>query len=273
MHKLRTVIVDDEPLSVRLLDAMLSDFAGIEIVDRCRNGREAVRAVQSLEPDLLILDIQMPGMTGFDVIKELQADVMPMVIFCTAYQRYAVEAFDLYAVDYLLKPITAARLQLAVDRALARRREEFEGGGQKSVLIGAIDEIAKRVHDKGEVTTPAAEARSEAPVDRKIAIKDGDNIIMVDIDDIVWVDAAGDYMCVHANGLVHIMRSTLKVLVEKLESDTFKRIHRSTIVNLNHIEQVTPLPRGEYILELDCGESLKVSRNYRHAIRAYLDAH
>ena len=273
MLKLRTIIVDDEPLSVRLLDSMLGNFSEIEIVGHCRNGREAVRAVQNLQPDLLVLDIQMPGMTGFDVIKELQADIMPMVIFCTAYQRYAVEAFDLYAVDYLLKPITASRLQLAVDRALARRNEELEGAEQKGVLIGAIDEIAKRVHDKADGTISVVEAKPEAPADRKIAIKDGDNIIMVDIDDIVWVDAAGDYMCVHANGVTHIMRSTLKVLVEKLESEIFKRIHRSTIVNLNHIEQVTPLPRGEYILELDCGESLKVSRNYRHAIRDYLDAH
>lgn len=273
MSKLRTIIVDDEPLSLRLLDAMLGSIAEVELIACCHNGREAVRAVQKMEPDLLILDIQMPGMTGFDVIKELQGDVMPMVIFCTAYQRYAVEAFELYAVDYLLKPINAHRLQLAVDRALARRSEEPRLVEKKGMLIGAIDQIAKRVEDNEGSDSPAIQTRTEAPADRKIAIRDVDNITMVDIDEIVWVEAAGDYMCVHANGVTHIMRSTLKMLVEKLESDIFKRIHRSTIVNLNHIQQVTPLPRGEYILELDCGESLKVSRNYRHSIKAYLDAH
>jgi len=271
LRRLRTIIVDDEPLALRLLESVLADFAGVELIDRCRNGREAVRAVQEHAPDLLILDIQMPGMTGFDVIKHLQADLVPMVIFCTAYQRYALEAFDLYAVDYLLKPITADRLRLALDRANARYDEEQDRRQEKSTLLGAIDEIAQRVHGKAEKVS--ADETGVAAADQKIAIKDVDSITMVDIDDIVWVDAAGDYMCIHANGITHIMRSTLKSLVEKLPPDNFKRIHRSTIVNLKHIEKVTPLPRGEYILELDCGESLKVSRNYRDAIRSYLDAH
>jgi two-component system LytT family response regulator len=273
LAKLRTIVVDDEPLSVRLLESMLTEFPAIEIVDTARNGRQAIRAVQDREPDLLILDIQMPGMTGFDVIKGLQADIMPLVIFCTAYERYAVEAFDLYAVDYLLKPINRRRLKIAVDRALARHSLERRPVEQKSALIGAIDEIGKRVAGSHDVDTAGAAAKTHAPADRKIAIKDGDNIIMVAINDIVWVEAAGDYMCVHANGATHIMRSTLKELMKKLESEIFKRIHRSTIVNLNHIDRVTPLPRGEYMIELDCGETLKVSRNYRSSIRTYLDAH
>jgi two-component system LytT family response regulator len=271
LRRLRTIIVDDEPLALRLLESILADFAGVELIDKCRNGREAVRAVQQHAPDLLILDIQMPGMTGFDVIKYLQADLVPMVIFCTAYQRYALDAFDLYAVDYLLKPISANRLQLAVDRANARYQKEHERREEKGMLLGAINEIARRVHGKSEKVS--ADDAAQAAADQKIAIKDVDSITMLDVDDIVWVDAAGDYMCVHANGVIHIMRSTLKSLVEKLQPVNFKRIHRSTIVNLKHIEKVTPLPRGEYILELDCGESLKVSRNYRDAIRSYLDAH
>jgi two-component system LytT family response regulator len=270
LPKLRTVIVDDEPLALRLLESILADFPDIEVIDRCRNGREAIHAVQQQEPDLLILDIKMPGISGFDVIKGLQADLVPMVIFCTAYQRYAVEAFDLYAVDYLLKPVNAGRLQLALERAQARYREESEEADHKSALIGAIDEVTKRVQGKsGTVAINTV----EAPADRKIAIKDVDRVTMVDIDDIVWVDAAGDYMCIHANGVTHIMRSTLKALVDKLDSHHFKRIHRSTIVNLNHIEHVKSLARGEYILELDCGESLKVSRNYRDAVKDYLSAH
>ena len=270
MPKLRTIIVDDEPLALRLLESILADFPDIEVIERCRNGREAIHAVQEQEPDLLILDIQMPGITGFDVIKGLQAELVPMVIFCTAYQHYAVEAFDLYAVDYLLKPLNVGRLQLALERAHARHREESDEADHKSAIIGAIGEVTKRLQGKS-----GAEAINsvETPVDRKIAIKDVDKVTMVDIDDIVWVDAAGDYMCIHAGGITHIMRSTLKALVDKLDSSNFKRIHRSTIVNLNHIEHVKSLPRGEYILELDCGESLKVSRNYRDAVKDYLSAH
>ena len=271
MSKLRTIIVDDEPLALYLLESILAGFPGIEVIDRCRNGREAIHAVQQQEPDLLILDIQMPGLSGFDVIKGLQAELMPMVIFCTAYQRYAVEAFDLYAVDYLLKPVNVGRLQRALERAQVRYLKGKEESGEsenKSALIGAIDEIAKRVHGKSEAVSGL-----ETPVYRKIAIRDVGKVTMVDIDDIVWVDAAGDYMCVHANGITHIMRSTLKALVDKLDSNNFKRIHRSTIVNLRHIEHVKSLPRGEYILELDCGENLKVSRNYRDALKDYLSAH
>ncbi len=270
MPKLRTIIVDDEPLALRLLESILAGFSDIEVIDRCRNGREAMRAIQQQEPDLLILDIQMPVTSGFDLIKGLQADLVPMVIFCTAYERYAVEAFDLYAVDYLLKPVNADRLRLALDRAQVRRREESERVDNKNVLIGAIDEITKRAHGKSEEVVLKA---AESLLDRKIAIKDVDKVTIVAIDDIGWVDAAGDYMCIHANGITHIMRSTLKALVDKLDSNNFKRIHRSTIVNLRHIEHVKSLPRGEYILELDCGENLKVSRNYRDAVKDYLSAH
>jgi len=270
LPKLRTIIVDDEPLGLRLLESMLAGCPDIEVIDRCRNGREALLAVQEQEPELLILDIQMPGITGFDVVRQLQSDLVPMVIFCTAYERFAVEAFDLHAVDYLLKPVNAGRLQLALDRARMRRREKGAEADNKGALIGAIDEITNRIHGRPEGVVVQT---AQVPADRKIAIRDADKITMVAIDDIGWVDAAGDYMCIHADGITHILRSTLKALVEKLDSNYFKRIHRSTIVNLNHIQQVKSLPRGEYILELDCGENLKVSRNYRDAVKDYLSAH
>jgi two-component system LytT family response regulator len=268
--ELRTVIVDDEPLALRLLASLLNDVPEVVVVGQCRNGREAVEAVQTLEPDLLILDVQMPGKTGFDVIKSLQADLVPMVIFCTAYQRYALDAFDLHAVDYLLKPVSQRRLELAVRRALAREEKERQDRENKAALIGAIDEVAQRVRGR---MAEASESTSPPPPDHKIAIKDADRVTMVDMSDIDWVDAAGDYMCLHVKGTTHIMRSTLKALMDKLDADIFRRIHRSTIVNVDRIQQVTPQPRGEYLLDLDCGERLKVSRNYREAIKAYLDSH
>jgi len=270
MRRLKVVIVDDEPLARRLLRALLEEIPQLELIAECRNGREAIEASHKLAPDLLILDIQMPEVSGFDVVKELQSDVMPMVIFCTAYQRYALDAFDLHAVDYLLKPVDGKRLQRAVDRAMARMEDDNRTGDHKTPLVGAIEEIAKKVAGRSDTRHPEQSSDEALAADRKIAIRDNDVIVLIDIDDIDWVDAAGDYMCVHAKGVTHIMRSTLKTLMTRLDPDKFKRIHRSTVVNLERIEQVTPLHKGEYILDLDCNERLKVSRNYRQAIKDYL---
>ena len=268
--KLKTIIVDDEPLARRLLRASLSELPTIELVAECRNGREAIAAIQELSPDLLFLDIQMPTISGFDVVKELQSDLMPMVIFCTAYQRYALDAFDLHAVDYLLKPVDEKRLQRAVARALERFKDELQGGEHKSPLLGAIDEIARKVAGRSDIRHPENSSEEALTADRKIAIKDHDSTLLVVIDDIDWVDAAGDYMCIHVNGETLIMRSTLMSLMSKLDPEKFKRIHRSTVVNLERIVKATPLQKGEYILDLDCEEQLKVSRNYREAIKTFL---
>lgn len=270
MSKLRTIIVEDEPLARKLLVSLLADIDEIEVLADCRNGKEALKATRELNPDLLILDIQMPGMSGFDVIKELQSDQMPLVIFCTAYERYAVDAFDLHAVDYLLKPVDAERLHRAVLRAAERLQADELAVERKSVLLGAIDEIASKVG--GRPDTAKGDSPTDAGVagDRKIAIKDQDSTVLVDIANIDWVDAAGDYMCVHVNGETLVMRSTLKNLMARLDPEQFKRIHRSTLVNLERITRATPLPKGEYILDLDCNVRLKVSRNYRQAIQLFL---
>lgn len=250
--------------------SMLSDLEQIELIAECRNGREAVAAVQGFSPDLLLLDIKMPGMSGFDVVRELQADIMPMVIFCTAYQRYALDAFDLHAVDYLLKPVDEGRLQRAVARAW-QRSEPDAAEQNKAPLIGAIDEIAHKVASRGSGSA-ASQPNGDGVTDsRKLAIKDGDSTVLVAIDEIDWIDAAGDYMCVHARGETHIMRSTLKHLMSRLDPEKFKRIHRSTVVNLERITRATPLQKGEYMLDIDCGEQLKVSRNYRQEIKLFLD--
>ncbi|MFT6368701.1 MAG: two-component system LytT family response regulator [Bacteroidia bacterium] len=269
-RKLRTIIVDDEPLARKLLRALLSEIPEVELVAECKNGHEAVQATLRLTPDLLILDIQMPGVSGFDVIKELQADVVPMVIFCTAYQRYALDAFDLYAVDYLLKPVDEKRLQLAIARTRERFNDVEDSTEHKSPLMGAIDEIAKKAAARSSTKQPDQSSEEPLAGDRKIVIKDNEGTVLVSIDDIDWVDAAGDYMCVHVKGETLILRSTLKNLVSKLDPEMFVRIHRSTVVNLKRIVKATPLNKGEYILDLDCDEQLKVSRNYRQAIKDFL---
>ena len=215
----------------------------------------------------------MPGMNGFDVVKALQGDILPMVIFATAFDKYALDAFDVHAVDYVLKPFEAERLKLAVQRAVARHESDQVAPNPKLKLIGAIDAIypgrflKKRLPRRRRST----DLMLFSGEDRKLVVKDRDTISLVPEVDIDWVDAAGDYMCIHANGDVHIIRSTMKDLEHELNSDVFKRVHRSTIVNLNRIERVIPLPKGEYVLQLGFDERIKVSRNYRDAIKSFLE--
>ena len=195
LRKLTTVIVDDEPLARKLLLSLLGKMPEIEILGECKNGREALQVVQNVSPDLLILDIRMPGLSGFDVVKQLQSDLMPNVIFCTAYQRYALDAFDLHAVDYLLKPVDEARLHRAVERALQRIDASPGQPDKKTPLLGAIDEIANRVVGRSRPNAAADSLRDGGMIDNKLAIKTQDNTLLIDIVDIDWVDAAGDYYC------------------------------------------------------------------------------
>ncbi len=268
MKKLRTVIVDDEELARRLLHSSLSKISEIEIIAECKNGREAVKCIQDLAPDLVFLDIQMPGLNGFDVVKALQADVVPLVVFCTAFEQFAIDAFDLHAVDYLLKPFDQNRLLRAVQRARDRIDSDENSLDHKAPLIGAIDEIAHRVTDGCEPRKDNASERSSQP--KKIAIKESDGTKLINVEDIDWVDAAGDYMCVHVAGTTHILRSTMKELLDKLDAKLFARVHRSTIVNMERIVSVKSHTKGEYFLDLDCGERLKVSRNFRDSIKQFL---
>jgi two-component system LytT family response regulator len=218
----------------------------------------------------MFLDISMPGLNGFEVIKKIQPELLPMVIFCTAYERYALDAFDVHAVDYIVKPLDEQRLQLAVKRAIARFREEQHLGENKALLLGAIDSITTDVSEREQLLgEPGVSSSSLEPV-RKITIKDRDSIKLVKVDTIAWVDAAGDYMCVHAEGETHIMRCTMKQLLKDLDDSVFKQVHRSTIVNLNCIEEVIPHTKGEYFLQIDNGERIKVSRKYRGAIKTFL---
>ena len=272
MVKLKTIVVDDEALARKLILSCLKDLPEIEILAECANGREAVSAVLELEPDLMFLDISMPGLNGFGVIKKIQPELLPMVIFCTAYERYALDAFDVHAVDYIVKPIDEKRLQLAVKRALVRYQEQLHLADNKAPLLGAIDEITANVKERMPVRERAdKDPLPQTPV-RKITIKDRDAIKLIKVDDIAWVDAAGDYMCVHAEGETHIMRCTMKHLLEELDDAVFKRVHRSTIDNLNCIEAVIPHTKGEYFLQMDNGERIKVSRNYRGTIKSFLDS-
>lgn len=270
MTRLKTIVVDDELLARKLVLSGLRDIPEVDVLAECINGREAVTAVLELEPDLMILDIRMPGLNGFEVIKKIQPELLPMVIFCTAYERYALDAFEVHAVDYIVKPLDEERLNLAVKRALARYQQGLSSNESKSSLLGAIDTITSDVTERLPVRGKSGNKAPLLGPERKLTIKDRDSIKLIKVDSIAWVDAAGDYMCVHAEGETHIMRCTMSHLLEELDANVFKRVHRSTIVNLNCIEEVIPRTKGEYFLQLENGEKIKVSRNYRETIKAFL---
>jgi two-component system LytT family response regulator len=220
-----------------------------------------------MSPELMFLDIQMPGMNGFEVIKALQSDVMPMVIFVTAFDQYALDAFDLHAVDYILKPLDPERVARAVNRAIDRLHDN-RAESYKAPLIGAIGAIAERASAATPVEADAHEPEpASGSIKGKLLVRDSGVVKVIPFDDIDWVDAAGDYMCVHASGETHVIRITLGELMEKLDDKLFVRIHRSTIVNVQRVVSITPLPKGGSLLELSEGETLKVSRNYRESIR------
>lgn len=259
--RLRTLIADDEPLALGMLRSLLAAMPEIELVAQCRNGREALTEIRRHEPELVFLDIQMPGRNGFEVVKALQADDMPMVVFATAYDTYAIKAFELHAVDYILKPLDAQRVRQSVERALLRRRAT-QPVETKSPLIGAIALISR---GDGGADEPASDAARDF-VDGRLAIRDGGNITLVPMAEIDWVDAAGDYMCVNARGTTHILRSTLKQLADRLDPAIFRRVHRSTLVNVQRVSSITALRKGECMLHLADGAQIKVSRNYRDAI-------
>lgn len=263
---LRAIIVDDEELARQGLSMRLQDSDRVDVVASCANASEAIAAITEHEPDLLFLDIQMPGMTGIDMIKEIQADILPMIIFVTAYDSFAVDAFKMHAVDYLLKPVENDRLSEAIDKACQQKQQRSAVGEKQQLLNLVVSLTGKSPAAIGELLE-----NKEESVDRadRLAIKDGSSITFVPIKDIDWIDAAGDYMCVHVAGATHIMRTTMKELESKLDPSIFQRIHRSTIVNLQRVEKVSSHINGEFHLLLSCGSSLKMSRSYKDKVKHF----
>jgi len=265
--KLRAIVVDDEPLAIKGLKLRLENIHEVEVVGECSNGREALRAVTSLRPDIVFLDIQMPGMNGFDVVARLQQDEMPQIVFTTAYDQYAIEAFNMHAVDYLLKPIEVERLQQAVSRACSNHKLH-EAKIEKQRLITMMMSITGR--PEFSIVQLLEDDKNIQPYPEKIAIKDGSDTSLVKTSDIDWVDAAGDYMCIHVNEEIHIMRITMKALEMQLDPVKFQRVHRSTIVNLDRVAKVLSHINGEYHLMLVNGTSIKMSRSYKDKVRHFL---
>ncbi|MBL4940708.1 MAG: response regulator transcription factor [Colwellia sp.] len=277
----RTIIVDDEPLARKGLQYRLQDFDDIEIIAQCSNGREAIETIRAYQVDLMFLDIQMPGLDGFQVIDEIvkQGLRMPMVVFATAFDQYAIKAFEVHAIDYILKPADEERLCQTIDKV----RQVFKSNTDaehKSKLIRLVSDVTG--NDCQQILTQLSNNQpvSISHYSDILAIKDAGEVNRVPVKDILWIDAAGDYMCVHASShansnpqeSTHILRKTMKQLEQHFDPKFFIRIHRSTIVNKNFIQKFCSQVNGEYFLVLRNGKELKVSRSYKEKVKQAINS-
>jgi two-component system, LytTR family, response regulator len=265
-RKIRSLIIDDETLAREALKTLLSSDSEIEIVAEARNGREAVQIIRKQSPDLVFLDIQMPEMDGFQVIEEIGVNLMPTTIFVTAYDKHALRAFDAHALDYLLKPFDHDRFNTALERAKSFIR------GQK---IGALSEslfaVMQNVRPETHESHSAGSQNSRKEAIDKVVVKSGQRIYFLKVEDIEWIEAAGDYLTLHGAGGTHLIRETMGDFYAKLDAKKFLRIHRSAIVNIERIKDLQPLFKGEYVFTLISGKRLKSSRGYRREFQFLLD--
>ncbi len=253
MDSLRTIIVDDEQLARRGLKTLVERHADFTVIAACRDGREAIARISELKPDLVLLDVQMPEITGFDVLARLPADAVPVVIFVTAYDEFAVRAFEVRAIDYVLKPVSQKRLDEALARAAARVRDRrlAEYG---ATLLAAVADI-----HKGSEGARGRAAGGEAWLER-IMVKAGDAIHFVEVDDVEWIEGADYYVTLHSGGKAHLYRESLKHLEERLDPSQFARIHVSAIVNLAHVREIRHSFGRDLEVTLTGGRRLPVSR-------------
>ncbi|HTU98951.1 MAG TPA: LytTR family DNA-binding domain-containing protein [Luteitalea sp.] len=267
---LRVVVADDEPLARRGLELLLATIPGVRVVEQVGNGAAVVSAVSAHQPDLLLLDIEMPGMSGFDALAAIPAQQMPIVVFVTAFGHYAIQAFDANALDYLLKPVDAARLHRAVGKARTALHQR-DADDHRARLLGLLAVASGRpaLTLQDALETPPVALRDRNAV---LTLRDGTRTVRLDPQRIRWIDAAGDYASVHMDGQTHLVRTTLIELERRLDPERFVRIHRSTIVNAARVRSLRPLRNGESALTLDCGQALKLSRSYRSRL-AMFDRH
>jgi len=263
---IRTILVDDESLAIQGLKLRLEAHEDIEIVETCTNGREAIRAIKTHKPDLVFLDIQMPGFDGFSVVQGMMEIEPPLFIFVTAFSDHAIRAFEAQAVDYLMKPVEPERLADALDR-VRQRLSEKRGAQELERMREVLAEHAPQaMSDLAQEEEQLASSRYE----KLINIKDRGQIFRVDVDSIERIDAAGDYMCIYTADNSLILRETMKDLEKRLDPRNFQRVHRSTIVNLSQVRQVKPHTNGECFLVLESGAQVKVSRSYRDVVARFV---
>ena len=266
---IRVLIVDDEPLARQRLEDLLRSEPGVEIVASVDNGEAAVDSVRDLDPDIVFLDVQMPGKTGLDVVREVGPDAMPLTIFVTAYDRYALQAFDLAAVDYLVKPFDDERFEQAVHRA--RRYVELEEMGElRERLLAVLDNSPRGATPS--LTTPSAsgEPRGAAPYLERIAVEMRGKVRVVPVSQIEYITASGPYVELHTSERAYLIREAIHTLEERLDPSRFLRIHRSIIVRVDLIDTFHRGAGGDYEVQLKSGARLRVSRSRREELERRL---
>jgi two-component system, LytTR family, response regulator len=249
--KIRALIADDEPLARERLMSLLASENDIEVVGQCSNGAEALGAIQEKTPDLVFLDVQMPELDGFGVLAALEGERRPAVIFVTAHDRFALKAFEVHAIDYLLKPFDRERFQKALDRA--RQQVKRQQGGQIDDRLSAL----------------LTGLKQERQMDR-IPVKSSGRVVLVKVSDIDWIEAADNYVNLHTGKEAHLHRETMTALEGKLPAEKFLRISRSTMVNVDRIKELQPMFHGDYTIILQNGTKLTLSRGYRDALNQLL---
>jgi two-component system, LytTR family, response regulator len=251
--KIRTLIVDDEPQGRERIRTLIGDDAEIEVVGECSDGKQAVSAIERTRPDLVYLDVQMPEMDGFAVLDAIAGDRMPAIIFVTAYDRYAVQAFEVHALDYLLKSFDRERFQDALRRAKEQIRGSQEGIWNER-LTGLLEDLQTR---QSRMT--------------RFVIRSKGRVVFLRVEEIDWLEAAGNYVSIHVGRQSHLVRETLQAVEVRLDPAKFLRIHRSTLVNSDRIKELQPLFHGDYVVRLQDGTELTLSRNYREKVAGFLD--
>ena len=246
--KIRTLIVDDEPLGRERIRALLARDPEIDVVEECPDGRRAVAAIERSRPDLVFLDVQMPEMDGFAVLEAIAGDRMPAIIFVTAYDRYAVQAFEVHALDYLLKSFDCDRFEAALERA----KEEIHRS-KTGVLSERLAGLLEDLQAKQKRLT-------------RLVVKSGGRVVFLRVEEIDGVEAADNYVRIHAGRESHLIRETLQSLEGRLNPEKFLRIHRSTLVNVDRIRELQPIFHGDYLVKLNDGTELTLSRSYREKL-------
>jgi two-component system LytT family response regulator len=252
MKKIKVLVADDEPLARERLSGLLSSEADVDVVAQARDGEEAVTMIHDHSPDLVFLDVQMPQMNGFDVIETVGTDKMPLVIFVTAYDQHALKAFQVRALDYLLKPFDRERFGDALQRA-RKQLEREETGDLGRRLLALVKDL-----------------RRDQPRSDRLVVKSGGRLFFLRADEIDWVEAAGNYVRLHVGTGSHLLRETMTAIEGRLDPEKFFRIHRSRIVNMERIQELQPWLNGEYAVLLRTGTRLTLSRGYREKLQERL---
>jgi len=264
MRPLRVLVVDDEPLARRRVLRLLENESDVQVVGECGNGREAVNALSGETPDLVFLDVQMPELDGFGVVEEVGVERMPLVVFVTAYDQYALKAFEVHALDYLLKPFDERRFRESFRRARAQfeRRESIQ---QRQSLLALLEQLGSEQRQLEKLLTGAEERYLE-----RLMVKVGGKVLFLRANEIDWIEAEGNYVRLHVGKQAYLVRETMSALEGRLDPRCFLRVHRSTIVNLDQVQELRPWFAGDYLIVLKDGTELRLSRGYRSKLEEKL---